>query len=313
VLFAADAVRPSTTDILPAIWHLSACVLYSSVAGVLGTRGQPDYAAANSFLDALAQLRAAFGLPAVSVAWGLCADATGMPQHLSETHLDRMAREGMRLLPTDLGMAIGMPQHLSEAHLDRMAREGMRLLPTDLGMAILDTVTGAAHPAEIAPPVDLAAAPTHPRQPVVLRALTRVRHRPVAASAEEPAGKGRVLDALAALDEPERQRLLLGLVIEQATAALGRGPDAPILADQAFQDVGFDSLTSVELRNRLTKAVGLRLPAGLVFEHPTPRQLARRLLADLAGDAEDPRGTVDFAAEMRLAPDITAAESGTCC
>jgi len=192
VLFAANAVRPSTTDILPAIWHLSACVLYSSVAGVLSTPGQSNYAAANSFLDALAQHPAALGPPAVSVAWGLWADATGMPQHLSE------------------------------AHLDRMAPEGMRLLPTDLGMAILDTVAGAAHPAEIAPPVDLAAARTHPRQLVVLRALTRVRHRPVAASAEEPAGAGRVLDALAALDDPERQRLLLGLVIEQA-AALGRG------------------------------------------------------------------------------------------
>ncbi|MET9970560.1 thioester reductase domain-containing protein, partial [Streptomyces sp. NPDC006356] len=258
---------------------LSAFVLYSSVAGVLGTPGQSNYAAANSFLDALAQHRAALGLPAVSVAWGLWADATGMTQHLSEVHLSRMAREGMRLLPTDLGMAI------------------------------LDTVAGAAHPAVIALPVDLAAARTHPRQPVVLRALTRVRHRPVAAAAEEPAGAGRILDGLAALEEPERQRLLLGLVIEQATAALGRGPDAPILADQAFQDVGFDSLTSVELRNRLTKAVGLTLPAGLVFDHPTPRQLARRLLADLSGDAEGTRDTVDFAAEIRLAPDITAAES----
>ncbi|WP_328346339.1 beta-ketoacyl reductase [Streptomyces violaceus] len=219
---------------------LSAFVLYSSVAGVLGTPGQSNYAAANSFLDALAQHRAALGLPAVSVAWGLWADATGMTQHLSEVHLSRMAREGMRLLPTDLGMAI------------------------------LDTVAGAAHPAVIALPVDLAAARTHPRQPVVLRALTRARHRPVAAAAEELAGAGRVFDGLAALDQPERQRLLLDLVVEQATAALGRGPDAPILADQAFQDVGFDSLTSVELRNRLTKAVGLSLPAGLVFDHPTP-------------------------------------------
>ncbi|MET9293111.1 thioester reductase domain-containing protein [Streptomyces sp. NPDC003077] len=259
--------------------NLSAFVLYSSVAGVLGTPGQSNYAAANSFLDALAQHRRAQGLPAVSIAWGLWAGASSMTEHLSEVHLSRMAREGMRLLPTDLGMAL------------------------------LDTVAGAAHPAVIALPVDLAAARTHPRQPVVLRALTRVRHRPVAAAAEERAGAGLGLDGLAGLDEREQRRLLVELVVEQATAALGRGPDAPVLADQVFQDVGFDSLTAVELRNRLTKAVGLPLPAGLVFDHPTPEKLAGRLLADLVGDPGGSGDAVDFAAEVRLAPDIVAAAS----
>ncbi|MEU2826388.1 thioester reductase domain-containing protein [Streptomyces bacillaris] len=268
-----------------AAWHLheltkeldlSAFVLYSSVAGVLGTPGQSNYAAANSFLDALAQHRSSLGLPAVSVAWGLWAGATGMTQHLSDVHLSRMAREGMRLLPTDLGMAL------------------------------LDTVAGAADSTVIALPVDLAAARTHSRQPKMLRALTRARHRPTAATADTLMGRG--LEGLAGLDREEQRRVLLDLVVEQATAALGRGPEAPVGGDQAFQDIGLDSLAAVELRNRLAKAVGVPLPAGLAFDHPTPEKLARRLLDELAGDPADPRNTVDFAAEIRLAPDIVAAE-----
>nr|ALP32042.1 CycB [Streptomyces sp. NCIB 11649] len=256
--------------------NLTAFVLYSSVAGVLGTPGQANYAAANSFLDALAQHRTTHHQPATSIAWGLWADTSGMTRHLSDTQLNRMAREGMRLLPTDLGMEL------------------------------LDTATGTDHPSVIALPVDLAAARTHPRQPAVLRALTRVRHRPVAVADDGPAGASLGLDGLAGLDEWERHRVLLDLVIEQATAALGRRPDAPIRADQSFQDVGVDSLTAVELRNRLSQAVGLPLPAGLVFDHPTPEDLTQRLLADVAGGSADPRSTVDFAAEIRLAPDIVA-------
>ncbi|GAB3449356.1 type I polyketide synthase [Actinophytocola sediminis] len=266
-----------------AAWHLheltvgmnlSAFVLFSSVAGVLGTPGQANYAAANSFLDALAVHRASRGLPAVSVAWGLWESASGMTEHLSEVHLGRMAKEG--LLP----------------------------LPTDLGMAVLDAVAAQPNPTVIGMPVDLAAARTHQPQPVLMRGLTRTRHRREAAMAGVISGDA-LLGELSTLDAGDQYELVCGIVLEHATAVLGR--DERLAADQVFQDVGFDSLTAVDLRNRLARAVSVQLPATAVFDHRTPDALARRLLADLLGAPTTGAADIDFAGEIGLAPDVTAA------
>ncbi|HET6297150.1 MAG TPA: thioester reductase domain-containing protein, partial [Kribbella sp.] len=155
-------------------------------------------------------------------------------------------------------------------------------------------------------PVDLAAARTHPTQPALMRGLTRTRLRPAAAT--KAAGPGTaLLDTVAGLDERARRALLVGLVVEHASAALGRGAEDPIGVGQVFQDIGFDSLTAVDLRNRLSGAVATRLPATVVFDHPTPVALAERLLAALVGTPGDVPETVDFGAEVRLAPDVTAA------
>ncbi|MER6989184.1 thioester reductase domain-containing protein [Saccharopolyspora hirsuta] len=264
-----------------AAWHLheltedadlSAFVLFSSVTGVMGTPGQANYAAANSFLDALAAHRAARGLPAVSVAWGLWEGASSMTEHLTEVHLARMAKEGLLLLPADLGMSV------------------------------LDAVTAQPNPAVIGMPVDLAAARTHPAQPALMRGLTGTRSRPEAVAAGA-VDSGALRTELATLDETARRELVRRIVLDHATAVLGR--DEQLAADQVFQDVGFDSLTAVDLRNRLAKAVSVQLPATAVFDHRTPGALADRVLAELLGTAAD-TGGVDFTGEVGLAPDVTA-------
>ncbi|WP_425435754.1 thioester reductase domain-containing protein [Lentzea kentuckyensis] len=266
-----------------AAWHLheltegldlSAFVLFSSVTGVMGTPGQANYAAANSFMDALAVRRGLRGLPAVSVAWGLWEGASTMTEHLTEVHLQRMAKEGLLMLPADLGMAV------------------------------LDAAAAQPEPAVVGMPVDLSATRTHPMQPVLMRGLTRTRIRPESAAADV-VSSGALLDRLSALDETGRRELVRGIVLDHATAVLGR--DERLAADQVFQEAGFDSLTAVDLRNRLAKAVPVQLPATAVFDHRTPDALAERMLADLLGTPAADTGDVDFPAEVVLAADVVAA------
>ncbi|KOV87952.1 hypothetical protein ADL03_05675 [Nocardia sp. NRRL S-836] len=266
-----------------AAWHLheltegmdlSAFVLFSSVTGVMGTPGQANYAAANSFMDALAVRRRARGLRAVSVAWGLWEGASTMTEHLTEVHLQRMAKEGLLMLPVDLGMAV------------------------------LDAAAAQPEAAVIGMPVDLAATRTHPMQPVLMRGLTRTRVRPESAAADF-VSSGALVDRLSSLDDAGRRELLRGIVLDHATAVLGR--DERLAADQVFQEAGFDSLTAVDLRNRLAKAVPVQLPATAVFDHRTPDALAERMLADLLGTPAADTGGIDFAAEVVLAPDVVPA------
>ncbi|WP_242887716.1 type I polyketide synthase [Actinomadura litoris] len=239
---------------------LAAFVLFSSGAGVLGNAGQAGYAAANGFLDGLARLRRAEGLPAVSIAWGLWARASGMTGHLG-----------------DAGLA-------------RLARAGLAGLSTAEGLALFDAALGARDPVLVAARFDLAALRSLAAEgdlPPVLRGLVRPARAaaPPAAERETASFAAR----LAALPAPERPALTLDLVRRSAASVLGHASPDEIGAAQAFRDLGFDSLAAVELRNRLARAAGVRLPATLVFDHPTPADLARRLLAELVpGPPEDP-------------------------
>ncbi|MET9293113.1 type I polyketide synthase [Streptomyces sp. NPDC003077] len=221
---------------------LSAFVLYSSAAGVLGTPGQSNYAAANSFLDALAQHRRAKGLPAVSIAWGLWADASGMTGHLTE------------------------------ADRDRLTRNGFAPLSTDAGTALLDAAVAAGRPAVAATPVLRTA---RGEVPPVLRDLVRTPRRRESAA---PEAQVSLAERLRPLTEPERRSFLLRHVREQVAQVLRHDDPAAIGQDQPFQDLGFDSLTAVELRNRLAASAGEPLPATVVFDHPTPHALAAFLL-----------------------------------
>ncbi|MFH8378790.1 type I polyketide synthase [Streptomyces cyaneofuscatus] len=279
-----DAVLRPKAD---AAWHLhdltrdldlSAFVLFSSLSGVIGSAGQSNYAAANAFLDSLALHRRAHGLPATSVAWGLW---------------------------EQLG---AMAANLDEADIDRIVRAGFGLVTSDRGPATLDTALASGHPALVGVPLDVPALREHPeRAPVVLADLARTPAR------RDVADGGLGTRSLAILLEGrpanERLRIVLDAVRAEVAAVLGHPDPGAIGEDHRFPELGFDSLTSVELRNRLGAAVGSRLPASLVFDHPTPGELAAHLCAEhLGGQTPTPQADrTDFAAEITLADDIRPA------
>ncbi|MFI6351052.1 type I polyketide synthase [Streptomyces sp. NPDC050560] len=251
----ARVLRPKAE----AAWHLheltrdldlTLFALYSSAAGVFGNPGQGNYAAANAFLDALAEHRRAQGLPAVSLAWGLWEDGSGMTAHLDDAHRGRMRRTGLRALTAAEGMA------LFDAGL---AADLAVVVPARLDLSAVRARGGDV--------------------PHLLRGLVRPA-RPMSATG---GGEGPSLERrLAALPVEERQGAVLDLVRGEVAGALGYADAADIDAERAFKDLGFDSLTAVELRNRLSAATGLKLPATLVFDHPTPAAIAGHLLTRLA-------------------------------
>ncbi|MGW6962377.1 SDR family NAD(P)-dependent oxidoreductase, partial [Streptomyces chartreusis] len=239
---------------------LDAFVLFSSTAGVTGNAGQSAYAAANARLDALAQHRRAAGLPATSVAWGPW-DGDGMAADpVVTTHL---ARLGIRPLTPDTALdALG------------------RILDDDRTcVTVLDADWAR-----------FAETTAYARQGSLLRELTAPAQRD-ARTAHDPerptARTGELAGALHGRPPAERERLVLAHVRSTVAEVLGHGSAAAIAADRPFNDLGFDSLTSVELRNRLGAATGLRLPATLVYDHPTPAALASHIRAQLPGADTD--------------------------
>ncbi|MFE7331070.1 SDR family NAD(P)-dependent oxidoreductase [Streptomyces sp. NPDC057565] len=236
---------------------LAGFVLFSSLSGLLGAPGQGNYAAANAFLDALAAHRRAAGLPALSLAWGWWGQEGGMADTLEETDRARLSHSGV--LP----------------------------LSTGQGLALFDAALGSADPLVVAARFDLSALRAPGAEtPAALRGLTGgggPRRAAASAAAQDTAT---LAETLRALPEDERPAAVLDLVRARVAAVLGHGSLEDVEPGKEFQQLGFDSLTAVELRNGLNTATGLRLPATLVFDHPTPAVLARHLLAELTGAAD---------------------------
>ncbi|MFI0542608.1 type I polyketide synthase [Streptomyces sp. WSLK1-3] len=269
-----DAVLAPKTDAARTLHELTkdqdlaAFVLFSSAAGTLGNPGQANYAAANAALDAYARRLRTEGVPAVSLAWGLWADASGMTGHLDGGDQSRMSRQGALALS---------------------AEQGMALLDAGIGSGEAALVTSRMNfPA-------LRAAAAEGGLPAVLKGLVSP---PRKAAHSVSDSQESLADRLAALPEEDRRRRVLDLVRTHASTVLG---DVPIRPEQPFKDVGFDSLTAVELRNRLATATGVRLPATLIFDYPSPAVLTRHLLAELLPETE---ATSDEAAPVAAeAPD----------
>ncbi|WP_420803359.1 SDR family NAD(P)-dependent oxidoreductase [Streptomyces naphthomycinicus] len=246
-----------------AAWHLheltahldlSAFVLFSSSAATLGSPGQANYAAANAYLDALAAHRRALGLPAHSLAWGLWAQAGGMTGTLDDTDLTRIARGGVAPLETEEGVAL----------FDAALRgDAPAVLPVKL-----DTASLRAQGEDLAP---------------LFRGLVPVRRAGAATGQTAAGGADALRERLAGLLAAEREPFLTELVQSHVATILGYRSAQDVGRSLAFRELGFDSLAAVELRNRLSAATGLRLPATLVFDRPTPAELARYLLGELTG------------------------------
>ena len=246
---------------------LCAFVAFSSMSGIVGAPGQANYAAANSFLDALAVHRHARGLPGLSVAWGMWEEPSAMTQHLVERDKARMSRAGLSTLSTRQALEL-----LDAALLgDQPMVVGTRL----------DRGALAQHSAALPPLLSQLA--TRPARRVLehtdMVSLTGLRAR------------------LDGMSPEQRHGELVELVCGNAAAVLGHST-ADVNAEDAFADLGFDSLTAVELRNRLKIATGLTLSPTLIFDHPTPDALAEHLGAQLATSSA---ATVPATAPDRMA------------
>ncbi|MFE0176324.1 SDR family NAD(P)-dependent oxidoreductase [Streptomyces sp. NPDC059002] len=242
---------------------LSAFVLFSSTAGLLAGAGQANYAAANTFLDGLAAHRRAAGLPAVSVAYGLWSQAGGLAEQMDDADLERMRRLGLPALT---------------------AAQGLELFDASLGGQDAVVVATRLDGAAVRARADGVPAP--------LRGLVRPARRTAVQSA---AGTGTTAwrERLAPLPDTERDRALLELVRSHVAAVLGHASPESVEPARAFQEMGFDSLAAVELRNLLGAATGLALPATLVFDQPSPQTLAAHLKAALVpGPADQTRAAL---------------------
>ncbi len=264
-VFAAQTPRHLEAVLRPKIdaaWNLheltagadlSAFILFSSVASLFGSLGQANYAAANAFLDGLAQHRRHRGLPGVSLAWGWWAQASGMTGHLYERDRARLSRMGFIPMSSEDGLALfdaALWQARSFVMPAQLSRAAIRSDPAGTGL------------------------------PSMFRGLIRATRR-TAAAVESVSN---LRQRLASMSTSEQERELLDIVRSHAAAVLGYNSADAVGADQEFKDLGFDSLGAVEFRNRLKSVTGLKLPTTAVFDHPTPTALARYLTGVLDSD-----------------------------
>ncbi|MEV0610941.1 SDR family NAD(P)-dependent oxidoreductase [Polymorphospora rubra] len=257
-----DAVLRAKVD---AAWNLhevvgrvDAFVMFSSAAGVLGAPGQANYAAANAACDALAFYRRGLGLPAHSLAWGLWAETSGMTGHLDQNDLTRLQGTGLLPLPTDEALSV-FDSALTTEH-------GM-LLAAKVDIQMLQKRTASAG------------------IPLLLQSLVSVPTRRTVR--DDRAAETETLEKrLNGLGGKAREQLLLDAIRRHAATVLGYPNADAVDPLRSFGELGTDSLTAVELRNRLNWETGLTLPSTLIFDHPTPVELARHLASGLTGFGE---------------------------
>ncbi|CAM2919179.1 type I polyketide synthase [Mycobacterium intermedium] len=243
--------------------NLSAFVLFSSMAGLVGSSGQGNYAAANCFLDALAAHRRAHRLPAMSLGWGLWDQASAMTGGMDDA--DRA----------------------------RLARDGILALSSDDALELFDTALIVDEPFLVPARIDLAALRAHAVAvpPMFSDLISAPIRRQVDDSLAAAKSKSALAHRLHGLPEAEQHAVLLDLVRSHIATVLGNVTPEAIDPDKAFQDLGFDSLTAVEMRNRLKSATGLSLSPTLIFDYPTPSGLATYIRTELAGVPQEIKPT----------------------
>ncbi|MET9484028.1 SDR family NAD(P)-dependent oxidoreductase [Streptomyces sp. NPDC006638] len=271
--------------------------LFSSLYGVLGGPGQANYAGANTFLDHFAHWRRSRGRPANAVAWGLWAQATGMTGHLGEGDLLRLRRNGVAPFEVAEGLALfdgalaDGPAALVGARLavpEASGPDGTYEGPFLLGGLAALRGTGTAAPVTPARRLSAPKGPKAPQGPTTPRSGPSSEHLNPAPATSAPAGgdtteAADVLALLKSADASDDQRTagLLALVKECVGGLLGLAP-GKVDAQRSFYEMGFDSLTSMELRVRLGRRLGTRLGATVVFDFPTPESLAGHVVEQFA-------------------------------
>ncbi|MES9504776.1 beta-ketoacyl synthase N-terminal-like domain-containing protein, partial [Streptomyces koyangensis] len=246
---------------------LAAFVMFSSVSGVMGSAGQANYAAANVFMDALAQYRRAEGLAGLSLAWGAWEQTSGMTGTLTEADMQRVTASGAAPLTVEQGLTLLDAGLVSDEPL---------VVP-------IGAPSGDQRALGLVPPL--------------LRNLVRGPRRAAATAAGGASTAAELARRLLALPAEDRVRHAVELVRTEAAAVLGHASARAVEPGREFRELGFDSLTAVELRNRLTTVTGLRLTATLVFDYPTPHGLAEHLVAELL-DEHGETGTPFLAADV---------------
>ncbi|HEY2239492.1 MAG TPA: SDR family NAD(P)-dependent oxidoreductase, partial [Streptosporangiaceae bacterium] len=239
----AKAAGAALLDELTAELDIEAFVLFSSIAATWGSGRQPAYAAANAYLDALAEHRRARGLPATSVAWGPWAGG-GMTTGPAAIGL---RRRGLELLRPERALnVLGHAVDDGDTNLTVAQVAWDRFVPTFT----------IHRPSPL-----LAALPEAQR---VLASQAEERHR------TQPGAVTELSQRLAGVGVGGRLGVVVDVVCEQVAGVLGFGSVGEVAAGRVFRDLGFDSLTAVELRNRLGVVTGLGLPATVVFDYPSP-------------------------------------------
>ncbi|MFI2029954.1 type I polyketide synthase [Streptomyces buecherae] len=236
--------------------ELDAFVVFSSIAGVWGSGGQAAYGAANAYLDALVEDRRGRGLAGTAVAWGPWAES-GMAAGEGG---DQLARRGLPAMAPDLALA---------ALRGAVAGDDGVVTVADVDWERFAPLFTVERPSPLLG--DL---------PEVVSALEQAR----AAEESHAEGGSALRERLLALAPGERQRAVLDLVRGHAAAVLGFAGMEGVESDRAFKELGFDSLTAVEFRNRLNSDTGLRLPTTLVFDYPNAKALAEHVRAGVLPD-----------------------------
>jgi FkbH-like protein len=259
-LRTALAPKASAADTLHALTRhhdLAAFVVYASAAGTVGNAGQANYSAANAYLDALAQHRAVHGYPATSIAWGLWAQASGLTAGLSE------------------------------ADQARLRRGGLAPLTTEHGLELLDAALLSGQPAVLAAPLDRPALREQAREGTLPALLRDVAGSPGPTGPAAPR-RDDLAGQLARLPAGQQRERLVTIVADEVAHALGLRSGAEVDAHQPLRDAGLDSVTALEVRNRLGARLGSRLPATVLFDYPTVGRLADHLLEVIAAAGSAP-------------------------
>ncbi|WP_439956076.1 type I polyketide synthase [Nocardia yamanashiensis] len=261
---------------LTASMDLRMFVLFSSVGGQILAGGQGGYAAANAYLDALAAYRRARGQAATALAWGPWAEMR-MGAEITDRQLRRIRRQGVIPLSTVHGLAL----------FDiALAQSNPMLTPVRIDRTALGARTGEL--------------------PALLRGLVRTPPRRDIGPGYAPSQAR----TLAELDRLERQDRLLELTLGTAAEVLSYGADSDLAADSAFQDLGFDSLSAMEFRNKIKSVTELPVPVTAIFDYPTPRDLAKYLTAQFDTDEPDPVLSAEAAADTRPGPEFESMDAG---